>query len=64
MAANEITATNLGVVSITGGALKTLLDAQVTAGSDNTAAAQTAEIVITYIGNGQVHVVKMVRSAA
>jgi hypothetical protein len=64
VAVGDITATNLGVVSITGSALKTLLDAQNLPGTNGTAGSQTAEIKITYIGNGQVHVVKLSRATA
>jgi len=62
MAAGDITATNLGVVNITGSALKTLLDAQNVGAA--TAGTETASLIITHIGNGQVHVTKIARAAA
>lgn len=61
MATGDITATNLGVVSITGTALKTLLDAQNVGAA--TAGAETASLIITYVGNGQVQVTKIARAA-
>ena len=61
MATGDITATNLGVVSITGGALKTLLDAQNVGAATN--ATETDTLIITYIGNGQVHVTLIARTA-
>lgn len=61
MVTGDITSTNLGVVSITGTALKTLLDAQNVGAA--TAATETATLIITNIGNGLVHVTKIARAA-
>ena len=64
MAEGAITATNLGVVNITGGALKTLLDAQSTTGTSGKRGDLTQDIIITHIGNGQVHVTKISRATS
>lgn len=62
MVLGAITCTNLGIVSVTGSALKTLMDAQNCGAA--TAGAETSSFIITYIGNGQVHVTKIARAGA
>ena len=61
MPTGDITATNLGVVNITGSALKTLLDAQTTSAA--TAGADISTYDIINVGNGQVLVIKITRLA-
>lgn len=61
MATGDITATNLGVVNVTGAALKTLLDAQNVGAA--TRGAEISSLIITHLGNGQVHVTKIARAA-
>ena len=61
MATGDITCTNLGVVNVTGGAIKTLMDTQTTGAA--TAGADVATYTFTDVGNGQVLVLKIARAA-
>ena len=61
MPTGDITCTNLGVVDITGSAIKTLMDAQTTG-----AATQGADVSSYHyidVGNGQILVLKIARLA-